>query len=225
MRILIIEDEKKIADFIKRGLKEEGYAADIAADGEEGHFLATTNEYDAIILDLMLPKLDGISVCKKLRQEDKVATPLLMLTAKDRVQDKVLGLDCGADDYLTKPFAFEELLARIRALLRKSSSAVTTKLQVADLTLDLLTHKVTRATGEIILTTKEYMLLEYLMRNTGTVITRTMISEHVWDIHFDTDTNVIDVYINYLRKKIDEGRKKKLIHTIRGRGYSFGEEE
>ena len=225
MRILIIEDEKKIADFIKRGLKEEGYAADIAADGEEGHFLATTNEYDAIILDLMLPKLDGISVCKKLRQEDKDTTPILMLTAKDRVQDKVLGLDCGADDYLTKPFAFEELLARIRALLRKSSSAVTTKLQVADLTLDLLTHKVTRAAGEIILTTKEYMLLEYLMRNAGTVITRTMISEHVWDIHFDTDTNVIDVYINYLRKKIDEGRKKKLIHTIRGRGYSFGEEE
>lgn len=225
MRILIIEDEKKIADFIKRGLKEEGYAVDIAADGEEGHFLATTNEYDAIILDLMLPKLDGISVCKKLRQEDKVVTPLLMLTAKDRIQDKVSGLDCGADDYLTKPFAFEELLARIRALLRKSSSAATTKLQVADLALDLLTHKVTRAGEEIILTTKEYMLLEYLMRNTGTVITRTMISEHVWDIHFDTDTNVIDVYINYLRKKIDEGRKKKLIHTIRGRGYSFGEQK
>ena len=218
MRILIIEDEKKVADFIKRGLKEEGYSVDVAYDGEEGHFQATSNEYDAIILDLMLPKIDGISLCKKLRA-DKINVPILMLTAKDSVKDKVTGLDSGANDYLTKPFSFEELLARIRALLRKSETATPTELQIGDLILDLLTHKVTRAGKEIILTNKEYALLEYLMRNPGCIVTRTMISEHVWDINFDTFTNVIDVYMNYLRNKIDKGHKKKLIETIRGRGY------
>ena len=218
MRILVVEDEKKIADFIKRGLKEERYAVDVAYDGENGHFLATTNDYDLIILDLMLPKMDGVTMCKKLREE-KITIPILMLTAKDTVKDKVVGLDSGANDYLTKPFAFEELLARIRAILRKKDSSSPTKLEVQDLVLDLLTHKVTRAGKEVILTTKEYSLLEYLMRNKGSVVTRTMISEHVWNIDFDTLTNVIDVYINYLRNKIDRGFKKKLIHTIRGRGY------
>lgn len=222
MRILIIEDEKKIAEFIKRGLKEEGYSVDLAYDGEEGFFLAANNEYDLIVLDLMLPKIDGISVCRRLR-EKKATTCVLMLTARDTVKDKVNGLDSGADDYLTKPFAFEELMARIRALLRKKNSETTTKLQVADLVLDLLTHRVTRADKEIILTSKEYALLEYLMRNADTVVTRTMISEHVWDINFDTFTNVIDVYINYLRNKIDYEQKNKLIHTIRGRGYVLRE--
>jgi len=218
MRILVIEDEKKIADFIKRGLKEEDYAVDVAYDGENGHFLAKTNEYDLILLDLMLPKIDGITLCRKLKEE-KVKAPIIMLTAKDTVKDKVLGLDSGADDYLTKPFVFEELLARIRAILRKSDFQMATQLKADDLALDLSTHKVTRGAKEIELTAKEYALLEYLMRNKGSVVTRTMISEHVWDIDFDTFTNVIDVYINYLRNKIDYGSKKKLIHTIRGRGY------
>jgi len=221
MRILIIEDEKKIADFIKRGLKEEGYAVDVAYNGEEGHFLATTNEYDLIILDLMLPKLDGISLCRKLREE-KVTMPIMMLTAKDTVKDKVVGLDSGADDYLIKPFAFEEFLARVRSLLRKGKPQQS-KLKVADLELDLLSHKVIRAGKVIELTTKEYALLEYLMRNCGTIVTRAMLSEHVWDVNFDTFTNVIDVYINYLRNKIDQGFKKKLIQTIRGRGYILKE--
>lgn len=217
MRILVIEDEKKIASFIKRGLKEEGHMVDVAYDGEEGYQMSGENDYDLILLDIMLPKQDGISLCRQLR-DDGVTTPVLMLTAKDSVQDKVTGLDSGADDYLTKPFAFEELLARIRALMRKRSPQVT-KLQVGDLVLDLISHRVTRAEKEILLTMKEYSLLEYLMRNAGTVVTRTMITEHVWDIDFDTSTNVIDVYINYLRNKIDSGQQKKLIHTVRGRGY------
>ena len=218
MRILIIEDEVKIAQFIKRGLKEEGYAVDVANDGEEGHFLLSSNEYDAIILDLMLPKIDGLTLCRTLRKEDN-QTPIIMLTAKDTVKDKVKGLDSGADDYLPKPFAFEELLARLRVLLRKKDSRVQTQLKVGDLSLDLLTHKVTRGDREIDLTVKEYALLEYLMRNAGNIVTRTMISEHVWDINFDTFTNVIDVYINYLRNKIDSGFADKMIHTVRGKGY------
>ena len=218
MRILVIEDEKKIADFIKRGLKEEGYAVDSAYDGEQGLFLAKTNEYDLILLDLMLPKLDGLSLFKQIRK-DNVSSPVIMLSAKDATKDKVAGLDLGADDYLTKPFAFEELLARIRAVLRKNESSGSNILQVEDLVMDLSTHKVARAGKDISLTAKEHSLLEYLMRNAGAVVTRTMISEHVWDINFDTFTNVIDVYINYLRNKIDTGHKKKLIHTVRGRGY------
>jgi heavy metal response regulator len=222
MRILVVEDEKKIADFIRRGLKEEGYAVDAAYDGEEGLFLAKTNDYDLVLLDLMLPKLDGLTLCKKLK-EAKVKSRVVMLTAKGAVKDKVLGLDSGADDYLTKPFAFEELLARIRAIFRKKEAQAPTKLNVADLELDLLTHKVARGSKEIELTAKEHSLLEYLMRNEGSIVTRTMISEHVWDIDFDTFTNVIDVYINYLRNKIDSGFKKKLIHTVRGRGYILKE--
>ena len=221
MRILVVEDEKKIADFIKRGLKEEGYAVDVAYDGAEGQFLAKTNTYDIVLLDLMLPKLDGLTLCKNLKKEGFLA-PIIMVTAKDTIEDKVTGLDAGADDYITKPFAFEELLARIRAILRKKDTLVTTTLQVEDLALDLLTHKVTRSEKEIVLTAKEYALLEYLMRNAGRVVTRTMISEHVWDANFDTFTNVIDVYIKYLRNKIDgPEHSKKLIHTVRGRGYTL----
>jgi heavy metal response regulator len=218
MRILVIEDEVKIAQFIKRGLKEEGYAVDVAADGEEGHFLLSSNEYDAIILDLMLPKIDGLTLCRTLRKDGN-QTPIIMLTAKDTVKDKVKGLDSGADDYLPKPFAFEELLARVRVVLRKKDSRVQTQLKVEDLSLDLLTHKVTRGEREIELTVKEFALLEYLMRNAGNIVTRTMISEHVWDINFDTFTNVIDVYINYLRNKVDSGFENKMIHTVRGKGY------
>ncbi|TFG36176.1 MAG: response regulator transcription factor [Nitrospirales bacterium] len=218
MRILVIEDEKKVADFIGNGLEEEGYAVDMAHDGDQGYFLAATNEYDVILLDLMLPKMDGISLCTKLRC-DNIQTPILMLTAKDEIKDKVKGLDAGADDYLTKPFAFEELLARIRVMLRKKYLHQSLKIQVDNLVLDTVIHTVTRGNNTIDLSVKEYALIEYLMRNAGTVVTRTMIAEHVWDINFDTFTNVIDVYISYLRNKIDKGQKTKLIHTVRGRGY------
>jgi heavy metal response regulator len=218
MRILIIEDESKIAAFLKRGLKEEGYAVDVAADGEQGYFLASTQDCDLIILDLMLPGLDGLDLCRKLRAEGNEAR-ILVLTARDKVNDKVQGLNAGADDYLTKPFAFEELLARVRALLRKRETGSPTKLQVADLTMDLLTHKVLRAGREIELTAREFALLEYLIRNVGAVVTRTMIAEHVWDVNFDTFTNVIDVYMSYLRNKIDRAFPDKLIRTVRGRGY------
>jgi len=218
MRVLVIEDEKKVADFISNGLAEEGYAVDVAHDGDQGYFLATTNEYDAILLDIMLPKMEGFTLCTKMRAEEN-HTPILMLTAKDAIKDKVRGLDAGADDYLTKPFAFEELLARIRSLLRKKSLQQKTRFQVDNLVLDTITHIVSRGEREIQLSVKEYALLEYLMRNIGSVVTRTMIAEHVWDINFDTFTNVIDVYISYLRNKIDRGHETKLIHTVRGRGY------
>lgn len=218
MRILIIEDEKKVAGFLKNGLKEEGYAVDDAYDGQAGFDLAVENEYDMIILDLMLPGLDGITLCKKLREQGN-HTPILMLTAREAVKDRVIGLDAGADDYMTKPFAFEELLARVRVILRKRPVTQELKLEIGNLVLDLITHKVKRGGDEIELTTKEYALLEFLMRNAGTIVTRTMISEHVWDINFETFTNVIDVYINYLRNKIDRDHDEKLIHTVRGRGY------
>lgn len=217
MRILVIEDERKIASFIKRGLREEGYIVDIALDGDEGYRLTAENDYALIILDIMLPRRDGISLCRQLRQ-DGIESPVLMLTAKDSVQDKVRGLDSGADDYLTKPFAFEELLARIRALLRKGVKR-SARLQVGDLVLDTAAHTATRGGRGIVLTMKEYALLAYLMRNAGTVVTRTMIAENIWEIEFDTGTNIIDVYINYLRNKIDSGNEKKLIQTVRGRGY------
>jgi heavy metal response regulator len=220
MRILIVEDEVKIALFIKRGLKEEGYSVDIANDGESGYSLAMNEDFDLIVLDIMLPGIDGIELCKKLRNE-KISIPIIMLTAKNTIQDKVSGLDSGADDYLTKPFAFEEFLARIRALLRKKENPSVTKYKIKDLELDLLTHKVMRNGVEIILSTKEFALLEYLMKNSGTIVTRTMITEHVWNLDFDTFTNVIDVYINYLRNKIDKDYEDKLIKTIRGRGYTI----
>ena len=218
MRILVVEDEKKIATFLRRGLKEEGYAVDLAFDGLQAHEMATTNDYNMVILDLMIPGTDGLTLCRQLRRE-KFTAPVLMLTAKDDLKCKVEGLDAGADDYLTKPFVFEELLARVRAHLRKKGNEKVTSYCVADLTLDLLKHRVERAGREIVVTSKEFGLLECLMRNAGDVVTRTMIAEQVWDIHFDTFSNVIDVYIKYLRSKIDDGHKKKLIHTVRGRGY------
>jgi heavy metal response regulator len=218
MRILIVEDEKKVAAFIKKGLEEETYAVDIASDGEEGLHLGEQNPYDLIILDLMLPKINGLDILFHLRAK-KIETPILLLTAKDSVDDKVEGLNQGADDYLTKPFAFSELLARIRVLLRRGKNETKTTLEIADLTLDLVSHKVSRGTEEIELTGKEYSLLEYFMRNQEKVLTRTMIAEHVWDYNFDTFTNVIDVYVNHLRKKIDKNFPAKLLHTLRGVGY------
>jgi len=218
MRILVIEDEKKVASFIKKGLGEEHYAVDTARDGEEGLYLAETNEYDLIILDLLIPKIDGWEVLRRVRGK-KNNVPILVLTARDTVEDIVKGLDAGCDDYLTKPFAFAELLARTRALLRREKIEKEPLLRVADLILSPVTHKVMRREKEIELTSREYALLEYFMRNPDKVLTRTMISEHVWDYHFDSMTNVIDVYVNYLRKKVDKDFELKLIHTIRGIGY------
>jgi len=218
VRILVVEDEAKVASFIKRGLEEEHYAVDVASDGEEGVDMVDVYEYDLAILDIMLPKRDGLSVLSHIRKKNN-SIPVILLTAKDMLEDKVKGLDMGADDYLTKPFAFEELLARIRALLRRGKPEESLKLVLDDLILDPVTHNVTRAGQEIPLTAKEYALLEYFMRNPERVLTRTMISEHVWNIKFDTYTNVIDVYISYLRNKIDKGHDKKLLHTVRGVGY------
>ena len=218
MRILIVEDEKKVAAFIKKGLEEETYAVDIATDGEEGLYMGGQNQYDLIILDLMLPKINGLDILSNLRAK-KNSIPILLLTAKDSVEDKVKGLNLGADDYLTKPFAFSELLARIRVLLRRGKVESKTTLEIADLTLNLVSHKVRRGNEEIELTGKEYSLLEYFMRNQEKVLTRTMIAEHVWDYNFDTFTNVIDVYVNHLRKKIDKNFSTKLLHTLRGVGY------
>lgn len=222
MRILLVEDERRIASFIKRGLQGNQYVVDVAYDGVKGLYLAEINTYDLIILDVMLPEKNGMVVCKELR-EKKIDTPVLMLTARDTVCDKVSGLDSGADDYLTKPFAFEEFLARVRALLRKKRQDKSTTLQVADLVLDQLTRTVMRAGTAITLTSKEYALLEYLMLHANEVVTRTMLSEHVWDEHFDTLTNVIDVYINYIRNKIDKDFSPPLLHTIRGTGYMLKE--
>jgi len=214
----VVEDEKKVAGFIKKGLEEETYAVDVAYDGEEGLHMARENQYDLIILDLMLPRIEGLEVLRQIR-EGTIDTPVILLTAKDSVEDKVRGLNKGADDYMTKPFAFSELLARVRVLLRRGKADTKTVLQIDDLTLDLVSHKVNRNGEEIELTGKEYSLLEYFMRNKGKVLTRTMIAEHVWDYNFDTFTNVIDVYINHLRKKIDKNYPKKLLHTMRGVGY------
>ena len=222
MRILVVEDDKKVAGFIKKGLEEETYAVDVAYDGEEGLHLGAEGQYDLIILDIMLPKVDGLEILSQLRAQGS-DVPILLLTAKDAVDDRVTGLNKGADDYLTKPFAFSELLARVRVLLRRGKAEVKTILQISDLTLDLVSHKVNRGGDEIELTGKEYSLLEYFMRNQEKVLTRTMIAEHVWDYNFDTFTNVIDVYINHLRKKIDKGRKDKLLHTLRGVGYIMKE--
>ena len=221
MRILLIEDEAKVASFIRRALEEESYAIDVCADGTEGLELARAakdGRYDLIILDLMLPGLSGLEILKALRKE-QIPAPVVILTARSQVDQKVKGLDAGADDYLTKPFAIEELLARVRALLRRGSGEAGGVLQVDDLILNPATREVTRGGRRIELTSKEYALLEYLMRNAGRVLTRPMIAEHVWNLDFDTFTNVIDVYVNYLRNKIDRGRDRKLIHTMRGSGY------
>jgi len=224
MRILVVEDEKKVASFIKRGLEEESYVVETASDGEEGLTLALEKRFDLIILDWMLPKRDGMSFLKELRDRN-MATPVLMLTAKDTVEDIVVGLETGSDDYLTKPFAFAELLARVKALIRRSEMDRGAELHFADLRIDPVTHKVWRGDKEIDLTAKEYGLLEYFMRNPNQVLTRTMIADHVWDYTFDSFTNIIDVYVNYLRKKIDRDATIKLIHTVRGVGYIMKEEE
>lgn len=218
MRLLVVEDEEKVARFIKKGLEEEGYAVDTARDGKTGLEMGLDCVHDLIILDIHLPGMNGINVLEELRKA-KVSTPVLLLTVRATIEDKVLGLDRGADDYLTKPFAFEELVARVRALLRRRAEAKQQFLQISDLRLDPAERTVFRGEKRIELTTKEYALLHYFMQNPGRVLTRTMIAEHVWDYDFDSETNVIDVYVNYLRRKIDTDPEARLIHTVRGVGY------
>ncbi|SPJ15288.1 DNA-binding response regulator in two-component regulatory system with CusS [Syntrophobacter sp. SbD2] len=223
MRLLVVEDEKKVSGFIKKGLQEEGYAVDVAFDGKTGLQMAMDRVHDLIVLDIHLPGMDGLSLLHQLRTA-KVSTPVLLLTVRANIEDKVLGLDAGADDYLTKPFAFQELVARIRALLRRQTEAELPVLRFADLTLDPARRVVLRGARKIDLTAKEYALLDYFIRNPGRVLTRTMIVDHVWDYNFDSMTNIIDVYVNYLRRKIDSDREHKLIHTVRGVGYVLKEE-
>ena len=223
MRILVVEDEHKIANSIKKGLEQETYAVDVAYGGEEGFDLASSEEYDIIILDLMLPGLDGLTICKKLRREENIHTPILILTAKGEVEDKVKGLNSGADDYLPKPFAFSELLARIRALARRPKQVLESSLTVEDLTLNTLSYQVNRSGKNIELSKKEYALLEYLMRHNGKVLSKDQIINNVWDYDSDVLPNTVEVYIGYLRNKIDKPfkNKKSLIHTVRGFGYKI----
>src|ERR671936_2833049 len=219
MRILVVEDERKVANFVRQGLEEEGHAVDVAAEGAAALDLGLADPpYDLIVLDVMLPKRDGFAVVRSLR-EHGIATPVLMLTARDAVADKVAGLDAGADDYLVKPFAFEEFLARVRALLRRGSDQRTAVLKVDDLTLDPIAREVRRGARRITLTPREYALLEYFMRHPGRVLTRPMLAQHVWGADFDTESNLIDVYVGYLRRKIDGDGERRLVHTVRGVGY------
>ncbi|HOE68096.1 MAG TPA: response regulator transcription factor [Candidatus Omnitrophota bacterium] len=225
MRILIVEDEKKMAGFLDRGLREEGYAVDIAYDGEKGWEYAVTNEYDVLILDWMLPRMSGVDLCKKIRNEGR-QVPILILTARDTVEDKIQGLDVGADDYLTKPFSFDELLARLRALLRRPHRLKDkTVLECGTMTMDLIKRRVVVEGEEIALSQKEFSLLEYLLRHEGEVVSRTAIAEHVWDLHFDPMSNTIDVYINFLRKKFGEKNIDFRIETVRGTGYRLVSEK
>ena len=218
MRILVVEDERKVASFIRQGLAEEGHTVEVAADGETALDLVEAGPpYDLIVLDLMLPKVDGFAILKAVRGQ-RVTTPVLVLTARDSVADKVRGLDLGADDYLTKPFSFDEFLARVRALLRRGTAAVPV-LAVADLTLDPSTREVRRGGRRITLTVREHALLEYFMRNAGRVLTRPMLAEHVWGLDFDPESNIVDVYVGYLRRKIDGAGDARLLHTVRGAGY------
>jgi DNA-binding response OmpR family regulator len=223
MRLLLIEDELKIAVAIKKGLEQDSYAVDLANDGDSGFDLALSTDYDLIILDRMLPRLEGLQICQKLRQEN-VSTPILMLTAKGQLSDKVEGLNSGADDYLVKPFSFDELLARIKALLRRPKVSLNTVLKINDLSLNTNTHQVKRGKKEITLTTKEYALLEYLMHNPNKTLTKEQIIEHVWNYDADILPNTVEVYIGYLRNKIDKqfSNLPNLIHTIRGFGYKIG---
>jgi len=219
MRILIVEDERKVANFISQGLQEEGHTAEVAKDGEAAlDLLRHGPPYDLIVLDVMLPRLDGVAVLRAARAA-RVTSPVLMLTARDAVADKVTGLDAGADDYLTKPFSFDEFLARVRALLRRVDGRREPILRLADLTLDPATRVVARGQRHIELTTREHALLEYFLRNPGRILTRPMLAEHVWGLDFDPESNVVDVYVGYLRRKIDGPRDARLLHTVRGAGY------
>ncbi len=225
MRVLIVEDERKISHYVKRGLEEQGYAVDAVYTGRDALDWAEAAPYDLILLDILLPELDGLSVCRELRRRG-LRTPILMLTARDAVDDRVVGLDAGADDYLVKPFALKELLARLRALTRRATDvAKSPVLQVADLRLDTLTHRVKRGNKTIELTAKEYAVLECLLREPERVLTRTMIAEHVWNYDVFNQSNVVDVYIRNLRRKIDDGHELKLIHTVRGTGYRLSATE
>ena len=225
MRILVVEDDVKIASFIVKGLKAAGYAVDHASDGETGLHLALTGPYDAAVIDIMLPKLDGLSLIEKIRKE-KIHTPVIILSAKGSIDDRVKGLQTGSDDYLTKPFAFSELLARVQALIRRATGlSEPTRLTLADLSVNLLTREVTRGGRRIDLQPTEFSLLEYLMRSAGRVVSKTMIMEHVWDYNFDPQTNVVEARICRLRDKVDRNFGKKLIHTVRGVGYALREED
>ncbi len=223
MRILVVEDDPKISSFVVKGLKQSGFAVDAASDGEEGLLLARATKPDVVVVDVMLPRLDGLSLIRRLRQ-DGIQLPVLILSAKASVEDRVAGLQSGGDDYLTKPFAFSELLARIHALLRRAANAAEpTRLIVGDLSMDLLTREVIREGRRIELQAREFSLLEYLMRNAGRAVTKTLILEHVWDYNFDPQTNVVDVLVHRLRSKVDKGFDSKMIHTIRGVGYALKE--
>ena len=225
MRILVVEDDRKVASFIKKGLEEEGHTVDVAADGAQAVERATDGSvWDLLVLDVMLPKRDGFSVLKALR-EDGVKAPVLMLTARDAVGDRVTGLDLGADDYLTKPFAFEELLARVRALLRRGAGGGPAPiLRVGDLTLNPATREVRRGTRRVELTAREHTLLEYFMRSPGRVLSRPLLAQHVWGLDFDSESNVVDVYVGYLRRRIEAPGERKLLHTVRGVGYVLKDE-
>lgn len=222
MRVLIVEDEPKSAAYLRKGLSEHGYVADLASNGEDGLYLAQNSEYDLLILDVMLPRRDGWSVIAELRRAGK-QTPTLFLTARDAVPDRVKGLELGADDYLVKPFAFSELLARMRTILRRGPARRVENLRIADLELDPLSHKAVRATKRLDLTPKEFLLLALLVRRTGEVLSRTLIAEQVWDMNFDSGTNVVDVHMRRLRSKVDDPFEKKLIRTVRGVGYVLEE--
>jgi DNA-binding response OmpR family regulator len=221
MRILVVEDDIPLATFVRKGLEAEHYAVDTAEDGEQACRMGLENDYDLLVLDLNLPKMDGLEVLHSIRAK-KPSLPVLVLTARTRIEDRVQSLDCGADDCVNKPFSFTELSARVRALMRRGPRTIETVLKVADLELDRVERKVRRAGKQIELTSKEFALLEYLLRNAGRRVTRTMIIEHVWNLSFDTATNIVDVYVNYLRRKVDDGFTPRLIHTVRGVGYELG---
>lgn len=222
MRILLVEDERRLANVVKKGLTEEGFAVDVAYDGEEGQYLAQSEEYDLIILDITLPKVDGVTICKTLRKRN-IRTPILMLTARATLEEKVLGLDSGADDYITKPFAYLELRSRIHALIRRSKQESSPILKITNLELDPIKHIVKRGGNIINLTPKEFSVLEFLLRHKDEMVSRTMIIEHVWDYNFDSMSNIVDVFVAAIRRKVDKGAKVKLIHTLHGVGYKISE--